>query len=196
MSGGHVSRQDWMALFSAERRDANWMRLQDRVMAHVNECAGCRDLYEKGMALQAAARAAAGAAEQRCAGESAFRAVASADRPVRAADGPRGRLCVCVDSGAEEAAFIDDTLELEGCANKYALNPEEEGRRLLDDGGALCLELRDGQLLLALGDGEPRCECTLLAEDEEPRRAALEAGRRVGIELPPDSFCTLELVFF
>ena len=61
MSGGHVSRQDWMALFSANRRDANWMRLQDRVMAHVNGCAGCRDLYEKGMALQAAARAAAGA---------------------------------------------------------------------------------------------------------------------------------------
>ena len=190
----HISREEWTALFSNPYPGADRMRLQARVAAHLNGCAACRELYEKGRALQAAARAMA-ASGQSAASRSAFRAVADAEGPARAADGPLGRLCVCVDSGTDDAAFIEDTLETEGCANKYALNPEDDGRCLLDDGEALRLELRDGRVRVALGAGEPDAECRLLAEDEEAHVARASAGQAAEIELPPDSFCTLELVF-
>lgn len=195
MNDAHVSRQDWLDLFSTRRRDAAWMRLQSRVTAHVNGCDECRALYEKGMALQAAARAFAASTRSRAGAESAFRAVASAEGPGIDPTRARGRLCVCLDSGESEGAFIEDTLELEGCANRYALNPEDDARRLADDDGALSLELRNGILTIRLAAGEPSCRCQLLADDEDARQVGARPGEPVEIPLPPDSFCTLEMVF-
>lgn len=195
MMNEHVSAMDWVALFSTHRHDAEWMRLQSRVMAHVNACEQCRELYEKGKALSEAAQAMAQANCAGRAGTAAFRAVASADAPMRRALKAQGRLSVCLDSGAEGASFIEDTLELEGCANKYALNPEDDGKRLLDDDDALRLELSGGVLKVSLGAGEPGCDCLLLSEDEGDVAAQVAPGESADLPLPPDSFCTLEITF-
>ena len=195
MNNEHISQKDWVQLFSTQKHNVDWMRLQSRIMEHVNTCDACRELYEKGMALQEAARDLASFEGTNRAGNAAFRKVASADGPKVDPARPLGRLCVCLDSSVGGEAFIEDTLELEGCANKYALNGEDDGRRLLDDDGALALTLSGGALTVRLAEGEPACECLLLSEDENDRRSALKPGSSVQIELPPDSFCSLEIVF-
>lgn len=195
MNQEHITERDWIALFSARDKDADWMRLQSRIMDHVNGCEPCRELYEKGMALGQAARAVANASAPRMGSGAAFRAVASAGAPRPGASKTRGRLCVCLDTASGAPAFIEDTLELEGCANKYALNPDEDGRCLADDDDALRLTLRGDRLAVYVANGEPGGECLLIAEGEDDRRAALSPGGEAELELPPDSFCTLEITF-
>ena len=195
MMNEHISAQEWIALFSAQRHDADWMRLQSRVMAHVNGCDACRELFEKGTGLREAAQAMVQAIPAGRTGAAAFRAVASADAPLRPAPKARGHLSVCLDSGTEDAAFIEDTLELEGCANKYAMNPEDDGKCLLDDDDALRLELSSGVLKVSLGAGEPGCDCLLLADGEDDVAARIAPGESADMPLPPDSFCTLEITF-
>lgn len=196
MNNEHISQQDWIALFSARKHDIEWMRLQDRVMAHVNGCEQCRELYEKGMALREAAMAltAQPSAPYRGIG-SAFQAVASAEATTRATGKPRGRLSVSLDSGSECAVFFEDTLELEGYANKFALNPEVDGRCLLDDDGALRIEIKDGKLLVVIRENEIGGKCLLLADGADDRYASAEPGVEATIELPPDCFCTLVITF-
>ena len=195
MNNSHITQNEWVELFSIRNRDKNWMLLQSRIMEHINECAECREFYGKGLALQEASMALAASTGSQLNADAAFQAVASTGKPTRNPNQVQGHLYICLDCSLSGATFVEDTLEQEGYANRYALNLEEEGRCLLDDEGALRLELQDDRLIVALESGEPDCVCHLMPEGSDDCSAKVTAGRDASIPLPSDDFCTLEIVF-
>jgi len=193
----HISQADWLALFSKRAHDADWMRLQSRIMAHVNQCEQCRRFYEGAAELQSALEAmTAGRSRAGAAGDTAFRAAASGERWQAPAKASGGALSACVDCGEDGAFFIDDSVEQEGCAAKYGMNLEDDGARLEDDGGALTLTFEAGRLIVVAMERGMTATCRVTAEGETVDERTFPAdGSRQSLALPADALCVVELEY-
>ena len=188
----HITQEEWVALYSARTGAAERMRLTGRVKLHIAGCPECAALYEKANDLRTAARMLA---ESRAADENedAFRAVASWQEPTASVS--QGSLFVCVDNQPGRPVFLEETLEASGLANKYALNPEDGGQTLEDDGSALRLTLSEGGLTLCLREEGVTARFLLIREDGEEGGSLASDGHPLRLPLPADDYFTLELTF-
>lgn len=190
----HISERDWLRLLSAREHNKEWMQLQSRLMMHINACPDCKALYDAAVEVRDAARDLRGASA-RSEREDGYEAVASGAPWERTAPVSAGSLSVCIDQGADAAYFLEDTMETFGAANRFAMNMEEDGSCLEDDGGELRLSLKDGQLLVVLTGGA-KCRCRISIEGGGELQGEIAAdGSDNCFSLPEDSFCTLELIF-
>ena len=190
MKENHIEKMEWTQYFASQQHTAEHMKLQSRILMHIEHCASCRDLYEKGLALQNAARAYANSAAPFAADDGAYQAVASTGSPQKTKK-RSGSLAVDID--ADMGCFLDYTLEAQGCANKYALNPESEGKRLVDDGGEMTLALEDGKVQVIFRDEKMQVTGHLLTPEGETALVFAQGHARAA--LPPEDFCALELFF-
>lgn len=190
MEENHISQAEWTQFFSARQHTAEHMKLQSRILMHAAHCDLCRGLYEKGLDLREAARAYADSAAPFAADDGAYRAVASAGSP-QTAKKHGGSLAVDIDAGT--GCFMEDSLETQGCANKYALNPEDGGARLVDDGGEMTLSLENGEVRVEIPEGKTQVTGQLLTQEGETALAFTQGKARA--PLPAEDFCTLEMFF-
>ena len=189
----HINDSEWVALFSHHALSKEWLLFQSRIMMHIKQCDECRAFYEKSIALRDAARALASACARM--DDSAYQAVASAGgrQAKKHAD---GSLSVCIASQAGNMQFAEETLEQLGMAEKYAMNLESEGKRLIDDGEALQLALQDGRLRVQIWEPDLSCRWQLINEDEQSLNGPLTSDGSVNeIPIPADGFMTLEITF-
>ena len=194
MSEKHISREEWTAVFSQPRgRDAQ-AALRSRILAHVSVCPSCAAVYEKGRNAQAALRqyqrAVPEAREEYPDG--AYQAVASHGIGTNKQPAS-GSLSVDLDIQDGQAVFLEETLDTLGLANKYAMNLEDGGRRLEDDGGLLTIWTENGTLRLYYADGAVRPSAKLITDEGEIPLVFTENEARA--PLPTDDYCTLDIAF-
>lgn len=191
----HISMMEWAWFYSGQKEGRGQFTLQQRVMKHLGICPECRKLYEKATALQDAASKIAllNSVDAR---EDAYLAVASGNTSQSNKAEIRGRLCVYIVSKRDHAQFVEGTWETSGFANRYALNAENDGRDLLDDGDSLRLYLRGDHLTIVLTEPNVICSYQLLPETGEELRGTVNPnGAVTEIPLLQSQFLTLELVF-
>ena len=182
-----ITKEEWMRFASPDCPDT----LKARILLHAASCAECRSLLEQIRSARTALHVFSDASLSRGTEGGAFRAVASADGPHR--EHVSGFLSV--DFGPVNGAlrFDPDSLEDSGCAQKYALNPEQEDTVLADDLGALVLRLEGRELILTLSDGEPDASCRILTDEGDPLVFPLSGTCRQ--QLPEAGLYTLEITF-
>ena len=194
MSEKHISREEWTAVFSQPRgRDAQ-AALRSRILAHVSVCPACAAVYEKGRNAQEALKwyersVRGGRGEYP---DGAYQAVASHGAGTNKQPAS-GSLSVDLDIQDGQAVFLEETLDTLGLANKYAMNLEDGGRRLEDDGGSLTIWTENGTLRLYYADGAVRPSAKLITDAGEIPLVFTENEARA--PLPPDDYCTLDIAF-
>lgn len=139
MINQHVTKEEWQSFFMDSNSDA---KLCSRLLAHVSTCPECRDFYTHASELSRAARAYSAVLAHQS-NESAYAAVASFSAPVSRASAVN-MFSVDIDAGEDEVVFLADTVEATGTARQFAVNPEQRGTCLREDGDAftLCLTSR------------------------------------------------------
>ena len=143
MSKQHVTMEEWQ-LFYMNASSGN-KSLHKRILNHVISCPECRAFYDHANALADAANALA--RTSRPAQEDGYAAVAGMEMPLTKT-AQTNTLTVNIDVNADGAVFLDDTVETTGSARQYAVNAENDGTCLVEDGGAFTLTLQDGTLFL------------------------------------------------
>lgn len=192
----HISTSDWIAYFSGRGHTPGREELKREILGHILVCERCRAFYECSAKLQRATEELAALSSSAATDSAAYLAVASPEStwPKREME---GSLCVCIDCQADGAVFIADTLEQNGCAIKYAMNPESNDRTLTDDGDALSLALSNNLLSVTLSEPAETVSWQLFTDNPEGEHSGqLEGnGHPVAISLPRDGLCTFEIRF-
>lgn len=192
----HISTSDWIAFFSGRGHAPGREELKRRILAHILVCEQCRAFYERSTELQRAASELAALSSSSTTDSAAYLAVASPEGIVPKRE-TEGSLCVCIDCQVGGAVFITDTLEQNGCAVKYAMNPECDDRILTDDGDALSLSLSNDSLSVTLSESAGTVNWQLFTDNpEQDQSGQLEGdGHPADISLPRDGLCTFEIRF-
>ena len=194
MSEKHISLEEWTAVFSQPPGREAQAALRSRILAHVSVCPACAAVYEKGRNAQAAlrqyGRSLLGGREEYPDG--AYQAVASHGMGTNKQPAS-GSLSVDLDIQDGQAVFLEETLDTLGLANKYAMNLEDGGRRLEDDGGSLTMWTENGTIRLYYSDGTVRPSAKLITDEGEIPLVFTENEARA--LLPPDDYCTLDIAF-
>lgn len=187
----HIATQEWLIYFSDSGSAKERWDIQNKVSQHISVCPQCREFLDRALDLR---RAAADLAESRTRMDdhhSAYSAVAS-DGSLPSSGARTGGITIGLDIRANEAFFLEDTLEAWGIGNKYGLNAEKQGRCLADDGGAFTAELTGKEIHVAFKDGNTQAQAALIT-DEASAPIALFQGTGAA-PLPDENYCVLEIV--
>lgn len=194
----HISEEQWFLLLSKNADLQKKRELLPALLLHISECSECKALYERARSVQYTARRfsfAAGAARTMFSETNAYRQVAS-DQGNTISSQKAGRLGVCIETGPDNAVFLQDTFEEEGIARKYALNFENGNTYLCDDENLLSLHLSGKHLSLDFNDPCLLCQFLLTGEDGTSQSGMLLSVQDpVPVEISPGCFYILEIFF-
>ena len=185
----HISQEDWILFCNGE------MTLPEKmpILRHCAECPECRALMDAANDLRfAAARSESTSEIGNFMDEQAYRAVAGKNGP-QAVSGTKGYLSFRLESTENGYCFADEDPAADGFGNRYAMNRSTDGRQFLEDAGALSLQITGSRLLLQFNDPEAAATAQLLLDGSEP--PAVTLGSETSLDLPPDGFCELEIIF-
>ena len=185
----HISQEDWILFCSGE------MTLPEKmpILRHCAKCSECRALMHAADDLRfAAARSESASEIGTFMDEQAYRAVAGKEGP-QATSGAKGYLSFRLESTENGYCFADENPAADGFGNRYAMNRSPDGRQFLEDAGALSLQISGSQLLLRYNDPEATATAQLILDGSEPPAVIL--GGETSLDLPPDGFCELEIIF-
>lgn len=192
----HITNSQWVEFFYKDHSDAQWQALEQLILSHIEHCSDCKQLYEKGEAVRSALlQAAVRPASVPTYTDSAYVAAASYDQPDESIpDVAEDMLSVTVKNAAS-ARFIVGSLDCQGLARQYALNPQNENRALVDDENRLSLLLENGKIYITLDDPDFRCSVRLLADSENPPCYDVSAAHQLALDLPGNEYVIVEIRF-
>ena len=191
----HISRGEWIYLFDSTLNAHGDTKKKNHLLAHLAICPECQAIYEKGKNLQMAVRRFSTISSQSASSpwNSAYQAVASPTRDNSDKSQAMGYLSIDIEILNKSAIFLEETLETTGCANKYALNMENHGQRMEDDGNALAMEMDSQNIKVFFSDNDVQMEAKLITE--EAIIPLHFSGNVAEIPLPDTDYCTLDMVF-
>lgn len=190
MINQHVTKEEWQSFFMNKNVD---VKLRSRLLAHVSACPECRAFYTHASELSRAARAYSAAAVCQS-NESAYAAVASFSAPVSRASAANV-FSVDIDAGEDEAVFLADTVEATGTARQFAVNPEQGGACLREDGDAFTLHLTNRRLTIRVEDALcGKVAATLRSFDQADQNLSFSSGEASAV-LSLNDLYSLELSF-
>ena len=186
----HIDQETWALYFSDGLSAQERFAVQNRIMAHIAECPACNAFYEKAQAMRRAAQAYS---EYLHTDEDAYQAVASY-RIHEETQPSANWLSVDLEPYGTGWRFIEDSLETVGSADMLAMNPEDDGRTMADDGGDVRMSLSGQTLKVSFASNVLPARVKLLLEEEE-LVLPLRDGEAEG-ELPAGTeLATLEITF-
>jgi len=192
MNKQHITRDEWIQFYAASQPSQSNPSLQGRVLAHVAFCKECALIYKGARTLKNATANAFSVLgwNNHEDIDSAYLAVAS-DSQLNKRETQTGYISVEIDGQEGLFRFVDDSVTTKGCANKYALNTEDDGLTLRDDFDAVILTIRDGKLILRLEDGSIHAQGVL--HTLEKTQSLEKAGNMYIVALPQNALCFLEI---
>lgn len=153
MKNQHITKEEWLSFFADYPMQKD-LQLNDKILAHVEVCEECRELYTSAAELYKAAReyaAVAGPFTNVSGDAGAYRAVAAygevSDLPDAA-----GSVKIDIDFNGSMGSFDADTLELEGTAYRYLFSVEENGKQLNEQYGEAGIQLEGNLLTITVAD--------------------------------------------
>lgn len=190
MTNQHVTKEEWQSFFMNRSSDA---KLRSRLLAHVSTCAECRAFYTHASELSHAARAYSAAVACQS-NESAYAAVASFSAPNSRASAANV-FSVDIDAGEDEVLFLADTVEVTGTARQFAVNPEQGGVCLREDGDAFTLHLTNRRLTIRVEAALcGKVAATLHSFDQAEQKLSFSGGEASAM-LSLNDLYSLELSF-
>lgn len=192
MFNQHVTTEEWQLFFINNHSTQNDPSVRSRVLTHVMACPDCRAFYDKANNLSQAASAYAAALRGQ-EEEDGYAAVASFAQPAAKAAASH-TFTVDIDSDGSKAVFLNDTVEATGAARKYAVNTEQDGTCLQEDGDAFTLTLEGSTLHIRVESAlQGKVSATLRSFDQEQQITF--TGCEAAASMPDDDIYILELTF-
>jgi len=192
MNKRHITRDEWTQFYTVSQPSQSNPSLQGRILAHVAFCKECALIYKGARTLKktpANAFSVLGWNNYEDI-DSAYLAVAS-DSQLNKRENQTGYISVEIDGQEGIFRFVDDSVITKGCANKYALNIEDDGFTLRDDFDAMILTIRDGKLILRLEEDSIHAQGVL--RTLEKTKSLEKEGNMYIVALPQNALCFLEI---